>query len=180
MRLRTFTVPGTYNPAQAFRYRVVAQNTVGYGLEFPTMTVSSMSAELPVGTVPLAPTNLAATLQAGPQVRLTWRDNAVNESGFAIERSDNGGPFVQIAIAPARNNTGNVTYHRYQRENCNHEQSHIPIVWLRSIRSAPPPTRIGQPSAVAVVAAPAAPSSADSSTASRPADRLDLDGQRQQ
>jgi FtsP/CotA-like multicopper oxidase with cupredoxin domain len=107
---RTFTVPGTYNPAQAFRYRVVAKNTVGYGAEFPSMSVQSMSAELPVGTAPLAPTTLAAVLQAGPQVRLTWRDNATNETGFAIERSDNGGPFVRIAIAPARNNTGNATF----------------------------------------------------------------------
>jgi hypothetical protein len=109
-QLRTFTVPGTYNPAQAFRYRVVAKNTVGYGAEFPSMTVQSMTAELPVGTAPLAPTTLTAVQQAGPQVRLTWRDNATNETGFAIERSDNGGPFVQIAIAPARNNTGNVTF----------------------------------------------------------------------
>jgi len=108
--LRSFTVPGTYNPALAFRYRVVAKNTVGYGAEFPSMTVQSMSAELPVGTAPLAPTTLTAQLQAGPQVRLTWRDNAVNETGFAIERSDNSGPFVQIAIAPARSNTGNVTF----------------------------------------------------------------------
>ncbi len=109
-QVRSFTVPGTYNPAQGFRYRVIAQNTVGYGQEFPSMTVQSMTSELTVGNVPAAPTNLAAVLQAGPQVRLSWRDNAVSETGFAIERSDNGGPFVQIAIAPARNNTGNTSY----------------------------------------------------------------------
>jgi FtsP/CotA-like multicopper oxidase with cupredoxin domain len=107
---RTFTVPGTYNPALGFRYRVVAKNTTGYGGEFPSMTVQSISAELPVGPVPLAPTTLAAVLQAGPQVILTWRDNATNETGFAIERSDNGGDFVRIAIAPARNNTGNTSF----------------------------------------------------------------------
>jgi len=108
--LRSFTVPGTYNPALGFRYRVVAQNTVGYGSEFPSMTVQSMSGEITVGTAPLAPTTLAAALQAGPQVRLTWRDNAVNETGFAIERSTDGINFTRIAIAPARNNTGNTSY----------------------------------------------------------------------
>jgi FtsP/CotA-like multicopper oxidase with cupredoxin domain len=108
--LRTFTVPGTYDPALAYRYRVVAQNTVGYGAEFPTMTVQSMSSELSVGSVPAAPTDLTLTLQTGPQVRLTWRDNAINETGFAIERSIDGINFTQIAIAPARNNTGNTTY----------------------------------------------------------------------
>ncbi len=106
---RTFTVPGTYNPANAYNYRVVAQNTVGYGAEFPSMTVQSVSNPLPVGTAPAAPTSLTVTLQAGPQASLTWTDNATNEGGFVIERSTNGGAFVQIGTAPARAGTGNVT-----------------------------------------------------------------------
>jgi Fibronectin type 3 domain-containing protein len=109
-QLRTFTVPGTYNPSLAYSYRIVAQNTVGYGLEFPTMTAKSFSNVIALGTVPLAPTNLTATLQSGPQVRLTWRDNATNESGFVIERSTDGVNFTQIGTAPARSNTGNVTF----------------------------------------------------------------------
>jgi fibronectin type 3 domain-containing protein len=60
--------------------------------------------------VPAAPTNLTATLQAGPQVSLTWRDNATNEAYFAVERSTNGAAFVQIAAPGPRSNTGNVTY----------------------------------------------------------------------
>jgi FtsP/CotA-like multicopper oxidase with cupredoxin domain len=109
-QLRTFTVPGTYNPSLAYQYRVVAKNMVGYGLEFPSMTAQSVSDVLSLGTPPAAPTNLVATLQAGPQVRLTWRDNATNESGFVIERSTDGVNFTQIATAPARNSTGNVTF----------------------------------------------------------------------
>jgi titin len=64
-------------------------------------------------TPPAAPTNLIATLQAGPQVSLAWVDNADNEDGFLVERSDNGAPFVQIATVPAiqpNTGTGNVTY----------------------------------------------------------------------
>jgi len=110
MQTRTFVVPGTYNPAFGYKYRVVAKNTVGYGLEFPSMTVQSMSSELTVGTAPLGPTDLTLALQTGPQVRLTWRDNAINETGFIIERSTDGINFTQIALAPARNNTGNATY----------------------------------------------------------------------
>jgi FtsP/CotA-like multicopper oxidase with cupredoxin domain len=108
--LRSFTVPGTYNPSLAYSLRVVAQNTVGYGLEFPTMTAKSFSNVIALGTIPAAPTNLTATLQSGPQVRLTWRDNATNESGFVIERSTDGVTFAQIGTAPARSNTGNVTF----------------------------------------------------------------------
>jgi len=105
---RTFTDP-TANANTAYLYRIVAQNTVGYGAEFPSMTVQSFSATVGVNA-PAAPTTLTATLQAGPQVSLTWRDNATNEAGFVIQRSTDGVTFVQIGTAPARNNTGNVTF----------------------------------------------------------------------
>jgi hypothetical protein len=67
-------------------------------------------------TAPAAPTSLTATAQAGPQVSLTWRDNANNESGFLIERCSFVAPattcstFAQIAAPGPRNNTGSVTY----------------------------------------------------------------------
>jgi fibronectin type 3 domain-containing protein len=109
-RLRSFTDP-TSNPTTPYRYRVVAQNTVGYGGAFPALTASSTSPAVGVNT-PAAPTTLAATLQAGPRVSLTWRDNAGNESGFVVERSaDAGATFTQLATAPARSSTGGtVTY----------------------------------------------------------------------
>jgi len=44
-------------------------------------------------------------------VRLTWRDNANNESSFVLERAANGGAFTLLATVAARNGTGNtVTY----------------------------------------------------------------------
>jgi len=91
----------------AYSYRVIARNTIGYGGEFMSLSAQSVSAAV---AVIQAPTNLTATLQAGPRVSLTWRDNATNETGFNVERSTDGVTFVQIATAPARNNTGNVTY----------------------------------------------------------------------
>ncbi len=99
----------TSNATTAYLYRVVAQNAVGYGSGFPTMTVQSVSDASGVNP-PAAPTSLTAALQAGPQVSLSWRDNATNETGFVIERSTDGVNFSQIATAPARNNTGNVTF----------------------------------------------------------------------
>jgi hypothetical protein len=100
----------TYRRNQSFEYRVIAQNTLGYAGEYMSMTVQSTSASTYVGTLPAAPTNLAATLQAGPKVRLAWRDNATNETGFAIERSTDGVNFTQIATAPPRAGTGNTSY----------------------------------------------------------------------
>lgn len=63
-----------------------------------------------VPTPPLAPTTLTAALQTGPQVSLTWRDNASNETGFIVERSTSGVTFVQIGTPGPRTGTGNVTY----------------------------------------------------------------------
>ena len=107
---RNYTMPSVYNPAFAYVYRVVAQNTVGYGSSFPTMTAQSMTGEVMVGTGPLAPTNLSGVLRTGPQINLTWSDNAQNESVFVVERSEAGGPFAQIATVPARNNVGSVSF----------------------------------------------------------------------
>ncbi len=83
----------------AYWYRVFAigtpvGDTQAYpgSLGFPTMAADSVSDTLPVTvgtattTVPANPTLLTATVQAGPQVRLTWRDNATNETGFVVER----------------------------------------------------------------------------------------------
>lgn len=106
--VRTLT-DTSFNANLAYLYRVVAQNTVGYGAEFPSLTVRSVSPTLGVNP-PAAPTSLVAALQAGPQVSLTWRDNATTETGFVLERSTNGVNFSQVAIIPARNNTGNVTF----------------------------------------------------------------------
>jgi len=51
-------------------------------------------------------------LQAGPQVSLTWRDNATDETGFSVQRCTGAGctNFAQIATVGPRNSTGNVTY----------------------------------------------------------------------
>ncbi len=88
---------------------------------FPTMTADSVSNvfAIQVGTapgLPASPTNLTRTVQAGPQVSLTWRDNSSTETGFGIERCTAVPPatscsnFARIAVAGPRNNTGNVTY----------------------------------------------------------------------
>lgn len=104
----------------SYYYRVLATNVVGdtavYSGSadgFPKVTMNSdftNTVSVAAAPVPAAPTNLRATLQAGPAIALRWRDNATNETGFVVERSDNGGPFVQIAAPGPRNNTGNVNY----------------------------------------------------------------------
>ncbi len=66
---RALTDTNTYNAAVPVKYRVVAKNLVGYGGQFMSMTAQSMSETISVGgTMPSAPTNLAATvMQTGPR-----------------------------------------------------------------------------------------------------------------
>jgi len=84
----------------AYQYQIAAKNTVGYGAEFPTLTVQSISASVSVAPVivgPNAPSNLTATLLSNPtRVQLTWTDNSNNENLFQVWRSANGGAFTQV------------------------------------------------------------------------------------
>ena len=90
-------------PGNNYIYRVKAvRNTIS--------STYSNTANAVIPAIAAAPTSLVATLQAGPQIRLTWRDNATNETGFVLERQTNAGAFVQIALVPARINTGSVIY----------------------------------------------------------------------
>jgi hypothetical protein len=87
---RTF-VDTAVQLGMTYQYQIVAQNTVGYGGEYPAMTVKSTSdpltVEIAAPALPAAPSNLAATAVSAIQVNLTWTDNANNEAGFTIERA---------------------------------------------------------------------------------------------
>jgi FtsP/CotA-like multicopper oxidase with cupredoxin domain len=114
----------TVKPNVKYWYRVfaigdiVGETQVYPGsLGFPKMSANSVSntVGIQVGTVPdlpAAPTNLTATVQSGPRVRLIWMDNATNETGFVIERCAGSGcaNFARIAVRGPRNGRGNVTY----------------------------------------------------------------------
>jgi hypothetical protein len=64
-----------------------------------------------VAVPPTAPSNLAATLVAGPKINLSFKDTATNETSFEVERStDNGATYTLVATLPALTGTGTVTY----------------------------------------------------------------------
>jgi FtsP/CotA-like multicopper oxidase with cupredoxin domain len=111
----TYTDP-IGNTNQAYFYRVLASNIVGYaGVPgYSTLTVTGASNIAQVGQAqaqpPVAPTSLTATVQAGPQVLLTWTDNDTAETGFVIERAIGAGAFTTLITVGPRNNTGSVSY----------------------------------------------------------------------
>jgi FtsP/CotA-like multicopper oxidase with cupredoxin domain len=88
-------------------YRVFASNTVGSSVVgYPTLTRESGYSVTYIANnnPPAAPTNLVATLQSGPQIRLTWTDVANNETAYVVERSTNGGAFSVLATLAADSN----------------------------------------------------------------------------
>jgi hypothetical protein len=91
-----------------YAYRVFAFNVHGDSLP------SNEAVATTLGVQPAEPTSLTAAIQAslktGPRVRLVFRDNAFDETGFVVERSDNGGDFASIANLLPRAKLGNVTY----------------------------------------------------------------------
>jgi len=95
--------------SENFIFRVMASNVIGDtrvypapSVGFPNTSMDSYSNTELVYTVPPAePSDLVAALQSGPQILLTWTDNAVNETGFTIERAVNGGGFVPLIMLAA-------------------------------------------------------------------------------
>ena len=85
---RTFTDP-TGNPDAAYLYRVAALNTVGYGAEFPSMTVKSISDQ---ASYSLPPTTITASASPNPvkatqstTLRATLTSNGTPQSGQSVQ-----------------------------------------------------------------------------------------------
>jgi hypothetical protein len=56
-------------------------------------------ADAPPPPAPLAaPSNLVAEVVSNNQVNLTWTDNSINETGFAVYRREGGGPWTRIVL----------------------------------------------------------------------------------
>jgi hypothetical protein len=74
-----------------YTYRVRAYNAAGY---------SAYTVEPSWQTAPAAPSN--AVVEAGDdQITVKWLDNATTETGFIVQRSENGDPFVNMVLPGA-------------------------------------------------------------------------------
>jgi argonaute-like protein implicated in RNA metabolism and viral defense len=58
----------------------------------------SSATEITIISKPNAPSKLTATALSGRRIKLVWKDNSDNESGFKIERSYDGINFSQVAV----------------------------------------------------------------------------------
>ena len=95
MILPTGLVTGTYYlGAIADATGVVTEgNSSGTGESNNTKTGNTIK----ISGVPLAPSNLTATVNSNTKITLNWADNSSDETKFLIEQSLNGTTFSQIA-----------------------------------------------------------------------------------
>lgn len=107
---------------------------------------------------PAAPTGLSATALSGSAIRLSWTDNATNETGYRVARAlAASGPFTNIANLPANSTTwtntglssGTTYYYRLWATNAYTASADSPVV---SATTLVPPTITQQPQDQTVVA----------------------------
>ncbi len=93
--ITVYTGPSWLVPDSVYYYRVRAYNGIG-----PSAYSNSASVTTPKVCSPIAaqPTDLRVELYSATGVRLAWKDNSSNESGFSIERKIDGGEYAQIAV----------------------------------------------------------------------------------
>jgi hypothetical protein len=77
--------------------------------EGPNNSAYSNVASAVTQATPAAPSNLVATTFSSSQINLTWTDNAVNETGFKLERSTDGVTFTQTSTLPKNATTFSAT-----------------------------------------------------------------------
>lgn len=106
-------------PATRYWYRVLARNAAGKS------TYSNIADATTPQVAPNAPSGLTATTVSTTQINLKWTDNAGNETGYQVERSQNGTNFTKIADLTANVTTYQSTglapateyYHRVRAVN---------------------------------------------------------------
>jgi fibronectin type 3 domain-containing protein len=92
----TYTLTGI-SPNTQYCFTVAAFDNAG-NVSAP----GSQACATTLGTVPVAPSGVAAVAVSSSQINLTWQDNSSDESGFMVQRASSAsGPWTQIGIVGA-------------------------------------------------------------------------------
>ena len=81
----TWTVPDISTDQARIKVTGLIQYFTHY--HQPYTVEASSDADFSIGRLPAAPTDLSALALSDSEIRLTWTDNADNETGFSIERN---------------------------------------------------------------------------------------------
>lgn len=80
------------SPSKKYWYRVCAYNAGGNS----TYTAAASATTQALPTPPTAPSTLTVTVVSNSSLKLGWKDNSTNETGFKIERSTDGTNFTLV------------------------------------------------------------------------------------
>ena len=76
----------------SLRYRIMAENVIGFGPASNVLEVSLLPAS--------APSGLLAKVFSGTRIDVSWTDNANNESGYHVQWSTIGGSWENWSVTP--------------------------------------------------------------------------------
>ncbi|MEK7727953.1 MAG: fibronectin type III domain-containing protein, partial [candidate division KSB1 bacterium] len=82
-------------------YRLRAENKCASDSLFSAFVPALEPARIPDANAPNAPTNLLAGAISNTAIIMIWEDNAVNETGYFIERKTGAGAFDSLTTLPA-------------------------------------------------------------------------------
>jgi fibronectin type 3 domain-containing protein len=144
------TAPGTANAysdssltaSSSYTYQVVATDAAG------NLSLPSNSSTAATTGPPAAPSALTATPASATQINLSWTNNAINQTGFKIERSPDGTTFTQIGTAGASSSTysdPNLSpltnyYYRVRATNANGDSAYSNVANAATLADTTPPT----------------------------------------
>ncbi|HXJ06002.1 MAG TPA: fibronectin type III domain-containing protein [Candidatus Acidoferrum sp.] len=82
-----------------YSYQIVATDAANN----PSLPSNTATATTP--GLPAAPSGLTATASSPSQIDMSWTNNAINQTGFKVERSPDGSTFTQIGTSSASSTT---------------------------------------------------------------------------
>ncbi len=85
----------TASPSTSYNYQVIATDAA-LNQSLPSNMVTAITTGPPA-----APSALTATAASAMQINLSWTNNAINQTGFKVERSPDNVTFTQIATTAA-------------------------------------------------------------------------------
>jgi fibronectin type 3 domain-containing protein len=85
----------TASPSTSYNYQVIATDAA-LNQSLPSNMVTAITTGPPA-----APSVLTATAASATQINLSWTNNAINQTGFKVERSPDNVTFTQIATTSA-------------------------------------------------------------------------------
>jgi len=134
----------------SYSYEIIATDAAG-NLSSP----SNIGVAATLAGAPVAPSGLGATAAGATQINLSWTNNAVNQTGFKVERSPDNVTFTQIATTSATAYSDlnlspkTVYYYRVRATNASGDSGYTNVSSATTLPDTTPPTAPSNLTAIA-------------------------------